>query len=217
LNLGECVDGTPCCTSGTDCCTTGRECCPSSSGPQCGSGQACEDGLCICSSGLTCEDKCCQPGEICHLFPPDEDTASECLPGTCESNQGNPPYDYCTNANNYVCGVGCVCATSIGGAAGCRDFRNFRQCVPCATDAACGPGKVCIPQSDDFCAVCTGMPGFCVSATCPTTAGRSATDVDHTSLLVAGKSQLKLHDRRHSRQARQRSSKKKRRRQHHDG
>jgi hypothetical protein len=122
-------------------------------GFQCGAGQDCIAGDCVCAGGgQPCgEDPalglgtCCAAGEAC--------INGGCVPtGICDGAAGT--------CNNYTaCDPGCVCALDEGGAVVCAGIGSCAG-QTCDDSDACPDGFFCHVQH--CCPIANGLPGICV-------------------------------------------------------
>lgn len=125
-----CPGGTfPCGTS----CVDGDECC---SDLDCTGNLECANGFCVCNvpcdGGVCCnsvEDEICEAGEGCQ-------------------GGGCPTTDYCNSLDTFVCGIGCICTTTVdptpGNACIINPLASLPDCTPCSSSAECGAGEACI-------------------------------------------------------------------------
>jgi hypothetical protein len=156
----------------------------------CGSTSYCQGGTCQqCTDGINCLTDCCQSGsEVC-VQP--SSSPSFCQGGGCPATA-----NFCADSSIYFCDNGCVCATSMSGKHVCSDL-DFDTCQSCTADTQCGTGKVCLQQNNFRCSICSGMTGFCVNESCPSSAGMTAAEGTHASSIFATRSLIGRKERRH--------------------
>lgn len=146
------------CGSGTACCPTcveeGGACGAGIGGSCCGSAQ-CTNGVCQSCTPANCPS----PGTVCGVFPDGCGQTQSCLCGftaTPSCNNGT-----CTSCG-ALCGGTCrFCANLTNGTTQCYSRGLFSCSEPCATNADCPAGKVCVSSTSDGSNQSTSLPQIC--------------------------------------------------------